>query len=74
METVVVVLIVGAAAAWAGREIWRALRPRRRAASGSSCGCPSSGTCTVARNCSQAATATPAQAPSQDQDSVARPT
>lgn len=73
METTLVVLIVAAAVAWASRATWRALRPRRRGASGSSCGCPSSGTCTVARNCTQAAPA-PAQAAAEDQDSVARPT
>lgn len=72
METMLVVLIVAAAVAWAGRAAWRALRPRRKAASGSSCGCASAGSCTVARNCSQGATGAPAKAASQDQDSVTR--
>ncbi len=50
METVVVILIVGAALAWAGREVWRALRPRPSSA----CGCPSASRCAVARNCAKA--------------------
>ncbi len=56
METVVVVFIVVAAVAWAGRESWRALRPKRPT---SSCGCPSAGRCAVARDCSQAASPAP---------------
>ena len=59
METVLVVLIVGAAVAWAGRESWRALRPEAgRASSG---GCPSAGRCAVARNCAQARRRSPGE-------------
>jgi hypothetical protein len=60
VETTLVVLIVGAALAWAAREAWQALRPKRTTTSG---GCPSAGRCAVARNCGQAA----------DKPSVERP-
>ena len=58
METVIVVLIVGAALVWAGRESWRALRPKKAAAS---CGCPSAGSCAVARSCAQTSGPTAAE-------------
>ena len=58
METVVVILIVGAAVIWAGREVWRALRPRPTSA----CGCPSASRCAVARNCAKVPPAVPAAA------------
>jgi hypothetical protein len=51
VETVAVVLIVLTAVAWAGREVWRAVRQARKPA----CGCPSASRCAVARNCTQAA-------------------
>jgi hypothetical protein len=52
VENVLVILIVGVAVAWVGREYWRALRPGRAS---SSCGCPSAGRCSLARHCVQAA-------------------
>jgi hypothetical protein len=68
VETILVVLIVGAALTWASRESWRALRPKRASSSG---GCPSAGRCTVAGRCSQATTPASAPPDRQEQDTPA---
>jgi hypothetical protein len=59
METVIVVLVVAAAVAWAGRESWRALRPKGSTSAG---GCPSAGRCAVAHGCSRSGDRAPVEA------------
>ena len=39
VQTVIVLLIVLAAGAYAGRKLWRTLRPAKTAGCGSDCGC-----------------------------------
>ncbi|HOX26853.1 MAG TPA: FeoB-associated Cys-rich membrane protein [Candidatus Krumholzibacteria bacterium] len=46
LDTILTVLIVAGAVAWAGRSLWRSVRPRRKqpaAAPGPACGCGCSG-------------------------------
>ena len=44
VQTIVVVLVVLAAAAYAGRRLWRTLRPKKAAGCGTDCGCAAEST------------------------------